>query len=313
MLTNRQSSLEDDSNRTMGLDANFVFFKNLHLESFVARSETPGLEEDDWAARPLRVAWDTDFLYASADHMIIGRNFNAEMGFVPRTDMKQTSLNVEIKPRPGIEMIRQFSFIGNVNYITDQQDVLETRQQEISLRTALESGDTFWIGYTRNFEFLDEPFRLRGRVLVLPGAYYSDTFRVNVGTYRGRRVSGWFQFQREYGFWGGDRVSMNLNPRLKWSEKLSFGFQFRLDDVDLPEGEFSSKVSKIEMNYNFNNNWLTRTTLQYDSIQDVFSANFRLNWIHRAGDDLFLVFNQIRRGNLTDRGIILKFTHSFDF
>jgi hypothetical protein len=45
----------------------------------------------------------------------------------------------------------------------------------------------------------------------------------------------------------------------------------------------------------------------------VFSANFRLNWIHRAGDDLFLVFNQIRRGNLTDRGIILKFTHSFDF
>jgi len=313
MLTNRQSSLEDDYNRTMGLDANFVFFENLHLESFFASSETPGLEEDDWAARPLRVSWDTDFLYASADHMIIGRNFNAEMGFVPRTDIKQTSLNVEIRPRPGIEMVRQFSLIGNVNYITDQQDVLETRQQEISLRTALESGDTFWIGYTRNFEFLDEHFRLRGRVLVLPGAHYSDTIRANVGTYRGRRVSGWFQFQREFGFWGGDRVSMNLNPRLKLSEKLSFGFQFRLDDVDLPEGEFTSKVSKIEINYNFNNNWLTRTTLQYDSIQDVLSANFRLNWIHRAGDDLFLVVNTIRRGDLTDRGIILKYTHSFDF
>ena len=108
-------------------------------------------------------------------------------------------------------------------------------------------------------------------------------------------------------------AAQNLNPQLKWSEKLSFGFQFRLDDVDLPEGEFSSKVSKIEINYNFNNNWLTRTTIQYDSIRDVLSANFRLNWIHRAGDDLFLVFNTIRRGDLTDRGIILKYTHSFDF
>ena len=313
MFTNRQSSLEDDYNRTLGLDANFVFFENLHLESFVARSETPGLEEDDWAARPLRVSWDTDFLLASADHLIIGRNFNAEMGFVPRTDIKQSSLHFEIRPRPGSERIRQFSLIGNLDYITDQQDVLETRQQEIGFRSALESGDSFWVGYVRNFEFLDEPFPLRGQVLVPPGAYSSDVLRLNVSAYRGRRVSGWFQFQREYGFWGGDRLSMNLNPRLKWSDSLSFAFQFRLDDVDLPEGEFASKVGNVKINYNFNNTWLTRTTLQYDSIRDVFSVNFRLNWIYRTGDDLFLVFNQSRRGDLTDHAIILKFTHSFDF
>ncbi|MDA2934250.1 carbohydrate binding family 9 domain-containing protein [Acidobacteria bacterium AH-259-D05] len=313
MVTNRQSSLEDDYNRTLGLDANFVFFENLHLESFLAKSETPGLEEDDWAVRPLRVAWDTDFLFASAEHMIIGRNFNAEMGFIPRTDVKQSFLSVEIKPRPRSEMIRQFAFISSLRYITNQQNVLETREQEVFFRTSLESGDSIGFGYARNFEFLDESFRLRGQLLVPPGAYYSDRFSFNVGTHRGRRVGGWFQFQRENGFWGGNRLTMNLSPDLKWSENLSFAFQFRLDDVELPQGEFSSKVSNIRINYNFTNNWLTSTTVQYDSIRDLVNVNFRINWIYRTGDDLFLVFNQARTSSLTDRAIILKFTHSFDF
>ncbi len=313
IVTNRQSSLEGDYNRTFGLDSNFVFFKNLHLGSFLAKSETPGLEEDDWAAQPLRIAWETDFLLASADHIIIGRNFNAEMGFVPREDMKQSSLEFAIRPRPAISWIRRLEFTSSLRYITDQEDVLETREQDVGFRMHFQSGDAFRMGYARGFEYLDEGFDLRRLVLVPPGTYRVHRYSANFSTYRGRKVSAWVSFRRENGFWDGNRTSMTVNPRIKWSQNLSFLLKFTLDDVKLPWGQFSSRVSNIRINYNFSNNWLTSTTLQYDNIRDLVNVNFRLNWIYRPGDDFFLVFNQTRNADLTDKAIILKFTHSFEF
>ena len=131
MVTNRQSSLEDDSNRVFGVDGNFVFFDNLHVESFFASSQTPGLEENAWASRPLQITWQTDFLSANAEHMIIGRNFNAEMGFVPRADMNQTFLNFQVNPRPSSEWIRRFELGADLRYLSNQDEVLETREQTL--------------------------------------------------------------------------------------------------------------------------------------------------------------------------------------
>ena len=313
MATNRQSSQEGDFNRTFGVDSNFIFFNNLHLESFFMGSQTPGLEEDDWAARPLRIFWQTDRLLAAAEHMIIGRNFQADMGFVPRKDMKQSVAEFQFKPRPASERIRQLEFTTKLNYIENQDGVLETREQQLMFGLAFESGDQLNFNYSNNFEFLEDGFRLRGRLPVPPGSYRSDRFSVNVIPYRGRRISGFFVIQRENGFWDGNRTTTSLNPRIKWSENLSFQIQFRLDDVRLPTGSFSSKVSNVRINYNFTNDWLTSTTVQYDSVQDLVNFNFRLNWIYRPGDDLFVVYNQTRRAGQTDRAFILKFTHSFDF
>ncbi len=311
--TNRQSRVENDYNRTWGVDSNFIFFDNLHLESFYVQSKDPGLEQDNWSAKPLGISWDTDFLLARAEHLIIGRNFNADMGFIPRKDMKQSVLEFQINPRPASEWIRQLGLGGKLNYITNQEDVLETREQSLRFSLAFESGDNINFNYTNVFEFLESGFLLRGRLPVPPGSYKSDRFSVNGSPFRGRIISGFFSFQREIGYWDGNRTTLSANPRIKVSEHLSFQIQYRWDEIQLPGGDLSSKVSNVRMNYNFTNNWLTSTTVQYDSVQDLVNFNFRLNWIYRPGDDLFLVYRQTRRSDLTDREIILKLTHSFDF
>ncbi|MEE2821519.1 MAG: DUF5916 domain-containing protein [Acidobacteriota bacterium] len=313
MITNRQSSSDKDYNRTLGLDANFVFFDNLHLESFLAKSETPEIEEDDWLARPLGVSWNTDFFSASAEHTIIGRNFNAEMGFIPRTDINKSEVDFEVSPRPDSEWIRQFDFNAGIEYITNRENVLETRDQQLGFGVAFESGDSFRFGYARTFEFLEKSFRLRGKIRVAPGSYHSNRFMTHFIASRARKVSGFFQYQKENDFWDGSRTSLNIRPNIKWSQNLSFNAGFRLDNVKLPGGEFYSKVGNIEINYNFTNNWLTKTTVQYDNIQDEVGVNFRLNWIYQPGDDFFLVYNQEGSSGQTDRAIIIKFTRSFDF
>ena len=143
LVTNRQSSLEDDYNRTFGVDGNFVFFDNLHVESFFVSSQTPGLEENTWATRPFQISWQTDLLTANAEHMIIGRNFNAEMGFVPRADMNQSLLEFQVNPRPSSEWIRRFEIGGNLRYLSNQDDILEKREQTLRFGLAARGRSTF--------------------------------------------------------------------------------------------------------------------------------------------------------------------------
>jgi hypothetical protein len=234
------------------------------------------------------------------------------MGFVPRTDMKKSAVDFHISPRPGSEAIRQLDFSANLNYITNQENVVETRDQEFSFRIDFESGDRMRFGYTKTFEYLDEGFLLRGILPVPAGSYDGSRWSINVNPYRGRRLSGRVQFQRAH-FWDGDRTTFFWTPQIRWSDSLAFQIEYRWDDLKLPGGDLSSKLSNFRINYNPSNDWLTSITLQYDNVEDLFGLNFRLNWIYQPGDDLFLVFNQTRRSNHTNREVILKFTHSFDF
>ena len=83
----------------------------------------------------------------------------------------------------------------------------------------------------------------------------------------------------------------------------------------------------FRVNYNFNNQWLTTTTLQYNNVDSFAGINFRLNYIFRPGDDIFLVYNEGFRAvfddnnrrvaglfdGQRDRSLQLKLTYSFDY
>jgi len=63
---------------------------------------------------------------------------------------------------------------------------------------------------------------------------------------------------------------------------------------------------------------LTRTAIQLNSQDKEWLFNFRLNYIFRPGDDIFLVYNESRNygagttNRLQDRAFIVKFTYSLD-
>jgi hypothetical protein len=59
--------------------------------------------------------------------------------------------------------------------------------------------------------------------------------------------------------------------------------------------------------------------VQYNSLGSDFSTNIRLNYVHRPGSDLFIVFTENRGGEdfvwsrLGDRGLVAKLTYLFRF
>ena len=105
---------------------------------------------------------------------------------------------------------------------------------------------------------------------------------------------------------------------MRWSDQFLTEFEYKLEKVVLSQGAFTSHVANGRFDLNFTNQWLTSLTLQYNHLDKEWGLNFRLNYIYRPGDDIFLVFNR----TMTDRGlaseerswsVLLKITHTFDF
>ena len=301
---------ETPDNLTLGVDGYFLFFENLSLESFVARSKTEFEPEGAWGAMPLRIGWGTDLLEIQGEYLAIEENFDPAAGFVERTNIRESSADFSIGPRPGLTWLRQIELSAGVDYLTDTEGTLLTREQFVSFQLELESGDAYEIELGRNLEFLDEPFFLADRILVEPGTYRNDRISFQVRPYGGRRASGFFQVARE-DFWGGRLFSIALSPEIRWSDRFITEFDYDLEDVSLPDGEFVSHVVNAVVHLNFTNEWLTSTTLQYSALDEEWGLNFRLNYIYRTGDDIFFIINQVDTPEGNYWSVFAKFTHTF--
>ncbi len=320
MFTNRQSSLAGDYNRAFGIDSNFVFADNLNIQGFVAKTETPDTPQDDWAAFG-RILWNSDFLLAGADHLLVQRNFNPEIGFVPRRDQRRTTLQLGVRPRPESDLIRQWVFRTRLDYTENQEGKQESMTYHFfTSETHFESGDRIQLDFHRTFERLFKPFPIRPDIEIPTGSYRGWNVLLVVDGAPQRKIAGreLLRFRYEWGFFDGRRIELTIQPQVKVSEALSFEVSYVLDEVDLPQGDFTSQVINTRANYSFSNKWLTSATVQYSSLDDFVNLRFRLNYIYRPGDDIFFIYNEGRNigdleSGLVGRSILLKWTRSFDF
>ncbi len=320
LFTNRQSPLERDYNRVIGVDSNFVFVDNLNVQAFLAKTFTPGVPDDDWSAFG-RILWDTDLFVAGAEYLLVQRNFNPELGFVPRSDQRKTTLQLKFGPRPKSDVVRQYIFRTRMDYTQNQDGDQESMQYHMfTFETLFESGDRFFIDFHRNYERLFEPFDIRPDIIIPVGTYWHYDMLVMVDGAPHRKIAGeqFVRFSYQWGFFGGNLMELRVAPQIKLTDSYSVDLIYALDDVDLPQGAFTSHVLNTRVNYAFSNKWLTSATVQYSNLDDFVNFRFRLNYIFRPGDDLFFIYNEGRnlddlRQGLVGRSFLVKWTYSFDF
>jgi Domain of unknown function (DUF5916)/Carbohydrate family 9 binding domain-like len=319
IATNQDSgSPGDPYNRSFGLDGNFAFYQHLTIQTFLASTYTPGKPDAHWGGR-FRSFWDSDQVMVNLELGAIQRNVNPEMGWLPRKDMRKSRLQADWKPRPNSRTVRQWFVRTGVDYITNMAGELETRNQNLTLESLFQSGDRLLFRYTRLFDLIRKPFDIQGRVPVLPGSYNWDAAQFRFTHSPNRRLSGDVNFQRQWGFYGGSNTEVTWRPLWKASQNLSISPAYQWSKVSLPQGKFTAHLINSQVNYAFNNRWLTATTVQYNSLARLSAVNFRLNYIYRPGDDFFLIYNESRTladGPITgpwNRSIIAKITHSWDF
>lgn len=313
--SNRQSS-GGDYNRVFGADANFTVFRNTDIQGFVGRSITPGREGNDLVGR-LKYNWYTDLYEVFVEHLYIGPEFQHDVGFLRRSGIQRTDLTGVWEPRPDRFNVRNFVFRGQVVYLTDIDRSLLSREQIFATTTRFENDDVARFSVINTFDRVQESFEISPGVMVPAGDYnFTDTWAEAEGGGR-RPLLGKIRAGAG-GFYGGERRYVRFTPSWRPSPLLSFETSYEINDVELPQGDFTSHVVNARMNLNLSNRWLTTTLAQYDSTSRRNLLYVRLNYIYRPGDDLFIVFNQshdrgVRQRGDPDRSLMVKMTYSIDF
>ena len=322
IFTRRSVSLDrNGENDTYGADASFSFYDNVTINGYYARTRTYGRVGDDTSYQG-QFTYDADLFGLQAEHLLVGRNFNPEVGFLRRLDFRRTFVAGHYRPRPrGIEAIRQFTFGGSVDYIENGRRDLETRGIGGKFITEFENSDRITVDLLRSYELLVEPFQIASDVAIPIGGYeFQDVF-LSYFMGQQRRVSG-TAFVQQGTFFDGDLTGFGYRQgRIGLTPQMSIEPSVQINRINLPQGAFTATVATTRATYTFTSRMFLSALVQYNSAVEQMGTNVRFRWEYTPGSELFVVYNDqrdttLRPGRLPmleNRAFIVKFTRLLRF
>ena len=310
-------ALEGDDNKTYGVDGRWGIGEYGSITGFAARTSTPGLEGDDqsWS---LSGSYDSPDWLFNLDYVEVGENFNPEVGFLNRDAYRYGLLRVLRRYRPehsriGLQEIRpHMSYTSYWNFDGFQESGFMHLDNHLEWKNSAE----VHTGINFTTEGLIEPFEIYEGIVIPVGTY--DNSELSLGFYSNQGA--WISFSLSTivgGFYSGDRVSVSPSMRMRLGEKFNTELSWVQNDVDLPEGDFVTKVGRLRLSYSFTTQTTLEALFQYNSVDDFWSSNLRFSWLRSASTGLYVVYNDIQgsdryTGNKPNRSLIVKYSHLFD-
>lgn len=318
-FSNRQTA-SNDYNRVFGADISLTLRKNTDIQGFVARSFDPARspnqagKRDAWTGRA-KFNWYSDIYEVFFEHLYIGPEFKHDLGYMRRSDVRRTNGILVWEPRPKFleKWVRYNVFRLDLAYTTNTANHLLTRESVFRSSTRFQGDDVFRVQYQGVVDRLERRFEITEGIVLRPGKYdYRQSFVELEGSTKrllgGRARYSWGSF------YSGNRTSFEATPAFQPSPHVSVEVGYEHNDVKLPEGAFKADLVNARLNVNLSNRLLTTALIQHDTETDRNVVYFRLNYIYRPGDDVFVVYTQSRQpGAPQDRTLLVKATRSFDF
>jgi hypothetical protein len=307
----------DDKNRAYAIDGRWGIGDNISITGWYARTDTPGLTENDEAfaltGNYSTAMWDADFRYAEVEE-----NFNPEVGFLARTDYRKVRGFLQRRIRND-NWKRVLELRPHLTYWSywKPDGFNETRMWHADLPIAFRSGSEFHFAVNFTRSGVIDPFEIVDGVIIPADTYDHEEISFNYNSDQSRPF--------HYGIhgtvggrFGGDRVSLGPFVGYRVGETFRTSLSFNYNDFDLPyeNGEFTANLARWRLSYSFTPKMQLQALIQYNEQADVIGTNIRFSWLQSANSGLYLVYNEIDERGVgappTGREFIVKYSHIFD-
>ena len=303
-------------NRSYGADASLRFGRSLNMSLFYARTDSPEKKSQDDAYRVAagfrNRSWDFRALYTD-----IAANFNPEVGFVPRPAVKRlyNSAGYKLRPVALAKVVREIAPTAERQVFWTQANQMEGRYFDLRVPVTFQDGAMLEAGRNSNFERLFNPFRIQNNVRIAPGDYLFNDYFVSYRTSQARKLGLNLKVQ-DGEFYDGDKTTYTIGGTVRLSYRMAATTTYTHNTIRLPLSRFKTDLVTTRVNYSFSTRTFLSALVQYNTDARQWSSNIRFNIIHRPLSDLFIVYNERRdtvSGDLTDRALIMKFTHMIGY
>ena len=276
-------------NRTTGLDFSYRPTREIYIQGLWARTFEADVSGNSNAFF-LGGDWRANLFRLNGSYTDIGEDFNPEVGFVQRTDVRRFRGGASYTPWPGKFGIREIQIGPEIDLVLTQESELETQEITFDTQFEFETGDGIGFQIRNTTENLERGFWVQG-VSIPVNDYIFTSFQTSLRSSSSRVIAG--ELRVEFGgFYNGNRRSFAIDATLKPTVRLSIEPLFEFNRIKLPDKEFDANVFGSRIGYSFSTTFFTKLFAQWSSTREIVSANFLLNYIYRPGSDFYLVFNQ---------------------
>jgi hypothetical protein len=292
MLTDKNPAEGEDYNRALGVDANLSFLEgSTNLTGFVAQTWTPGSQGENRAGYLEfdRRAGDVEL---TASYLDVGDDFDPEVGFVPRTDVRRLRSRFRYRPRPDTPWIRRYSMGGEWTHLLDRDNELQTREVRGSFFLQTEAGDWIGIEAKERFERLDDDFEIHTDIDISEGDYTFREAGLRLFFSSSRRLGGRLSLNAG-DFFDGTRRRVDAEATWKASDRFSLESKYEINRVQLPAGDFTAQRLSERVLWTLSPELYVRGLFQWNSQRHVVGGNALLSYRYRPGSDLFVVYNHV--------------------
>jgi hypothetical protein len=303
------------ANSLVGLDGNFFLLTNLTANVFYAKSDTPGLH-DGTATYRGTFEYAGDRYGFNVEHLLIGQQFDPQVGYVRRTDFRRSFAEARFTPRPRRRnRVRKYTFLGSVDYVTDAKiTAVQNKELRGYFQTEFQNSDQYSAEYTRSYERIPRAFTISSGVVVPGGGYNYQNIRTTYSLGQQRPISGRLAFG--YGsLYEGTRTEASYGGRVAILPQFALEPSLSLNWVDLPYGEFSAQLLNSRFIFTPSPRMIISSLVQYNISGHGLTSSARLRWEYRPGSELFLVYSDGRNfldgqgpSGLLNRSVALKIT-----
>jgi hypothetical protein len=198
----------------------------------------------------------------------------------------------------------------------------ETTNIGLSSTWSWDRGSELTVNVQNLQDDVPEIFSLSDDYIILPGLYSNTSLGIRFGSL----PVGLFHAETGFKigtFYDGNLITGNVAPFISLSKYFQMSAYYEYSHITFPgrEDPFRSHVARLNMTASLNVQFALTGFVQYNSLKNVSTLNFRFRYNPVDGNDLYLVYNDIlNNGPLQDlpdtplsnnRTIMFKYVHTF--
>jgi hypothetical protein len=238
------------------------------------------------------------------------------MGFIRRTDIRNSKGSLRWTPRPNVRGVRQLNIGGSVEVFDNHAGHLVSRNQGLDFGINFQDSSRIHLGYDLDYDVLDEDWEV-GPVILPVGGYDWNTLRVNYSSNEARRISGSAGIESG-GYYNGDRFTYRVGLNLLPLETMLIETDYSRNNITFPGPErYITNTVSTRVSYSFSPELFVKGFVQFNDDKQVSSLNLLFWYIYKPGSDLYIVYNQGWDTNLpgpsfmqtSNRSLTVKLTY----
>ena len=265
--------------------------RTIEATAWYQQTDTEGLEGDDSGygfsfAMPNSEGWSGEIV-----HKVLGENYFPALGFAARTDFEATFGGFGYTWRPENSWIRKVETEVGAEFIEPING--SDRSHEIAVKLfELENQGADHVELEHLFveEEFAESFEISEGVVIPAGTYSFDHACLTLYTGE-QRVLATESTVCEGGFYDGSILVFETKTTWRPSKHLKVIFGGEYNDIDLPQGDFITRLATLNLDVAFSTAWSWENFIQYDNVSDTVGLNSILRWIPQAGQETVLAVN----------------------